>query len=475
MIPWHARREALPARWPAWSSRRMRFLHRRDAGRTLGEHLADRREELGPDPVVLGLPRGGVPVAEEVARILGCPLDVIVVRKIGVPGQPELAAGAVGEDGARVINHDVLRATGTTAQDLAVVEATARDELAHRVARFRRARTRESLAGRSAIIIDDGVATGATARTACQVARAHGAQQVVLAVPVAPIDWESRFGAAADLLVSLSTPEGFWAVGHWYDDFSPVTDDEVVACLERSAHPSRISGGAPVTDLVAVGRDEEVAIDAAGATVRGHLRIPVDAVGMVVFVHGSGSSRHSPRNRYVAEVLHEAGLGTLVFDLLTPAEERQRANVFDIVLLERRLSAVIAWLRHDLGDRDLPFGLFGASTGAAAALVVAARPANRISAVVSRGGRPDLAGHDLSKVTTPTLFIVGGHDLAVAEMNRTAQQQVRGPSEMVVIPGASHLFEEPGTLGKAADSARQWFLDHLATPALTARSHPAPR
>ena len=447
----------------------MRFLHRRDAGRTLGEVLASRRAELGDDLVVLGLPRGGVPVAEEVARILGAPLDVIVVRKIGIPGQPELAAGAVGEDGARVINHDVLRATGTTTSDLAVVEATARDELAHRVVRFRTARSRESLAGRCAVIVDDGVATGATARTACQVARAHGAQRVVLAVPVAPVGWEERFGAAADLLVALSTPEGFWAVGHWYDDFSPVTDDEVVACLERSAHPSRVSGGAVGTDVVAVGRDEEVAIDAAGATVRGHLRLPVDAKGMVVFVHGSGSSRLSPRNRYVAEVLHEAGLGTLVFDLLTPAEERQRANVFDIDLLERRLTGVIAWLRRELGDRDLPLGLFGASTGAAAALGVAARPGNRISAVVSRGGRPDLAGDRLGEVHTPTLFIVGGHDLAVADLNRSAQSALAGPSDMVVIPGASHLFEEPGTLAKAADAARDWFLDRFAAPVGTRR------
>lgn len=450
----------------------MRFLHRRDAGRILADHLQQRRSELNglgvDDPiVVLGLPRGGVPVAEEVARTLGAPLDVIVVRKLGVPDQPELAAGAIGEDGVRVLNHDVLRATRTTEDQLAVIEATERDVLTHRVSLFRRARSRASLVGVTAVIVDDGVATGATARAACQVARAAGARRVVLAVPVAPVDWEQRFGGAADELIALTTPEGFWSVGQWYDDFSPVTDHEVVLCLERSGMPSSVRGGANGT-LLAVGSidevDEGVAIDAAGATVCGHLRVPHGATGIVVFVHGSGSSRHSPRNQYVADVLHEAGLGTLLFDLLTPDEEMQRANVFDIDLLERRLVEVVAWLRHERlrTGHDLPtIGLFGASTGAAAALVVAARPDSGVSSVVSRGGRPDLAGEALTRVRVPTLMIVGGHDQAVMQLNREAQARLAGRSELAVVPGASHLFTEPGTLGRAAEMARDWFLTSL--------------
>jgi len=445
----------------------MRFLHRRDAGRRLAEHLENRRAELGDAPiVVLGLPRGGVPVAEEVARTLGAPLDVIVVRKLGVPDQPELAAGAIGENGTRALNHDVLRATGTTMEKLAVVEARERDELAHRVSRFRRARARASLAGVTALIVDDGVATGATARAACQVARAAGAARVVLAVPVAPLDWEERFGGAADQLIALSTPEGFWAVGQWYDDFAPVTDEEVVTCLQRSGTPTAVRGGADgalapgVTDI-----DEAVSIDAAGAVIGGHLTVPHEATGVVVFVHGSGSSRHSPRNRFVADVMREAGLGTLLFDLLTADEERQRANVFDIDLLQRRLVDVITWLRHELhrlrGSEPVSLGLFGASTGAAAALAVAARPGTDISAVVSRGGRPDLAEDALAQVRVPTLLIVGGHDQAVLELNRSAQTRLRGVSELAVVPGASHLFSEPGTLSRAAELARDWFLDHF--------------
>ncbi len=417
--------------------------------------------------VVLGLPRGGVPVAEEVARMLEAPLDVIVVRKLGVPDQPELAAGAIGENGARVLNHDVLRATGTTQDQLAVVEARERDELAHRVVRFRQVRPRASLVGVTAVIVDDGVATGATARTACQVARAAGAARVVLAVPVAPFDWEQRFGTAADELIALSTPDGFWAVGQWYDDFAPVTDTEVVHCLERSGTPTSVRGGAvPLSTAGPTDVDEAVSIDAAGAVICGHLTVPHEATGVVVFVHGSGSSRHSPRNRYVAEVLLEAGLGTLLFDLLTADEERLRANVFDIELLQRRLVDVISWLRRELvrlhGDRPMAIGLFGASTGAAAALAVAARPGAEVAAVVSRGGRPDLAGDTLTQVRTPTLLIVGGHDQAVLELNRSAQARLRGRSELAVVPGASHLFSEPGTLTHAAELARDWFLTHLA-------------
>lgn len=442
----------------------MRFLHRRDAGRILADHLRQHRPPLDEPVVVLGLPRGGVPVAEEVARALGAPLDVIVVRKLGVPGHTELAAGAIGEDGSRVLNHDVLRATHTTDEQLAMVEAGERDELAHRVAAFRRARPRASLIGTTALIVDDGVATGATARAACQVARAAGATKVILAVPVAPADWEVRFGGAADELIAVTTPDGFWSVSQWYDDFTPVTDDEVVNCLKRSGTPTPISGAAHGAPLLAPALDEAVAIDAAGAVVCGQLTLPHHARGVVVFVHGSGSSRHSPRNQFVAEVMRQAGLGTLLFDLLTPEEEMQRANVFDIDLLERRLVDVITWLQRDLErhqDIGASIGLFGASTGAAAALAVAARPHAGVAAVVSRGGRPDLAGEALARVQVPTLLIVGGHDRAVLDLNRDAQAVLGGVSELAVVPGASHLFTEPGTLIRAAELASRWFLTYL--------------
>ena len=193
----------------------------------------------------------------------------------------------------------------------------------------------------------------------------------------------------------------------------------------------------------------------------GYLTVPEDAAGIVVFAHGSGSSRHSPRNRYVARVLTEAGLGTLLFDLLTPEEELDRANVFDIGLLARRLTQVTGWLRSQPRAAGAAVGYFGASTGAAAALWAAAEPGAGIAAVVSRGGRPDLARPRLAAVTAPTLLIVGGRDEVVLDLNRRAQAELRCENHLAVVPGATHLFEEPGTLDAAAALARDWFVSHL--------------
>lgn len=200
-----------------------------------------------------------------------------------------------------------------------------------------------------------------------------------------------------------------------------------------------------------------VLVEEGGVTLQGDLTIPSDAGGLVVFAHGSGSSRYSLRNQYVARALREAGMGTLLLDLLTPEEEHDRANVFDIALLADRLVAAVTWLRGHATTVELPLGLFGASTGAGAALWAAADAGLGIDAVVSRGGRPDLAGERLAAVTAPTLLIVGGADTAVLQMNRRAQTRLGGPSRMAVIPGAGHLFEEPGALDQVAALAAEWF------------------
>jgi putative phosphoribosyl transferase len=208
------------------------FADRADAGRRLAPLLA---AWAGSGAVVLGLPRGGVPVAAEVAEALSAPLDVIVVRKLGVPVQPELAMGALGEDGVRVLNREVLRSAAVTTADLAAVETGERVELARRTAGLRRRWPRVDVTGRPVIIVDDGIATGATARAACAVGRAHGATHVVLAAPVAPPGAAARFAAVADDVVVLSTPRRFTAVGEAYVDFGATTDDEVAACLDRAA------------------------------------------------------------------------------------------------------------------------------------------------------------------------------------------------------------------------------------------------
>jgi putative phosphoribosyl transferase len=432
----------------------MMFIDRIDAGRRLADRLQSTR---GHDVVVLGLPRGGVPVALEVARALGAPLDVIVVRKLGVPSQPELAMGAVGEGGVRVVNDEVLRHAGITAEEFAAVEANERAELDRRARRFRGDRQRVPLDGRTVIVVDDGIATGSTALAACQVARAAGAARVVLAVPVAPPGSAGRFAADVDELVCLSTPKHFASVGQWYSDFSPTTDEEVVDCLARA---DRIAPAGGADDLLE--HDEEVQIPAGAVKLAGHIAVPRAVIGVVVFAHGSGSSRHSRRNQYVAEVLNRAGLATLLFDLLTVEEESDRVNVFDVELLGRRLIDVTRAVRTRPAIEGRPIGYFGASTGAAAALWAAAVLGADVGAVVSRGGRPDLAGDRLAEVSAPTLLIVGSRDEAVLDMNRDAQARLRCENELAVVAGASHLFDEPGTLGEAAELARDWFVDHLS-------------
>lgn len=205
---------------------------------------------------------------------------------------------------------------------------------------------------------------------------------------------------------------------------------------------------------------QEISITEGGITLPGTLTIPPSAEGLVLFAHGSGSSRFSPRNRQVAEALNEAGIGTLLFDLLSEDESLDRSNVFDIPLLAQRLVLATRWIKRQGSARGLALGYFGASTGAAAALIAAAQLGPQISAVVSRGGRPDLAISELHRVSAPTLLIVGGADTAVIEMNKEALGYLPNGT-LIIIPAATHLFEEPGTLEQVAEEASSWFLQHL--------------
>jgi putative phosphoribosyl transferase len=417
------------------------FTDRIDAGRRLGDLLVLRLDPADRSGmVVVGLPRGGVPVAREVARRLGAPLDVAIVRKLGAPRQPELAVGAIGEGNVRVLNDDVLAAVGVTAGELADIESRERVELARRVERYRRGRRPLPVAGRTALVVDDGIATGASARAAMQVMRARGAAKVLFAAPVGPCDAAARLADVADEVVLVEQPRAFRAVGAHYDDFSPTTDDEVITAL---------------AERPALERDVRIAVGS--VSVHGCLVVPAGAFGLVVFAHGSGSSRHSPRNRAVAGALQARGVATLLADLLMPAEADDRRCVFDIELLGTRVAGLCDAMRAIDATADLPIGLFGASTGAAAALWVAARPDSKIAAVVSRGGRPDLARPWLADVGAPTLLIVGGDDREVVAWNRAAADALRCEHAVAIVPGAGHLFEEPGTLDEVAILAGDWF------------------
>ncbi|AWI28240.1 phosphoribosyltransferase family protein [Streptomyces tirandamycinicus] len=424
----------------------MLFTDRVDAGQRLAGALGHLR---GADPVVLGLPRGGVPVAYQVARALGAPLDVIVVRKLGVPYHRELGFGAIGEGGVRVISDDIVRRGHVSEKDVASVERAEAAELTRQAQRFSADRPRVGIEGRTVVVVDDGIATGATAAAACEVVRAQGAARVVLAVPVAPPDAVSWLRTLADEVVCLSTPRAFSAVGEWYRDFSQTPDEEVVALLAQSA-----------ADPPEAVKSEDVEVEAGGVRLAGELALPEGTAAVVMFAHGSGSSRHSPRNRSVATALNAAGLGTLLFDLLTGPEAADRRNVFDIEVLADRLAGATRWLRTRTAG---PLGYFGASTGAAAALWAASSAGPEVGAVVSRGGRPDLAGSRLPGVRAPTLLIVGGRDTTVLDLNRQAESALRCECRLVVVPGATHLFEEPGALEEVSALARDWFTLHLVS------------
>jgi len=423
----------------------VRFADRRDAGRRLAALLADLRYE---NPVVVGIPRGGMPVAAEVARALEAPLDLVVVRKVGAPENPEYAIGALAEGDVVVIDDEAVRQLRLDAAELDAVVGRAQRELTERLARYYASRQRLAVAGRTVLLIDDGLATGHSAQAAARSLRQRGAARVILAVPVAAPASARALRKWVDDVVCVEAPANLWAIGLWYEDFSPTSEEEVAALLAEPAG--------------AVAR--EVVIEAApGIVLSGDLTVPWGAYarGVVAFAHGSGSSRLSPRNRQVADSLNEAGFATLLLDLLSTREEADRANVFDIPLLAQRLVAATHWLRRQPETARLALGYFGASTGSAAALLAAAELQAGVCAVVSRGGRPDLAQPRLGEVLAPVLLIVGGADTAVLELNRQSQRQMRCENELAVVPGATHLFEEPGALDRVARLAIDWFTQHL--------------
>ena len=433
----------------------MRFANREEAGRRLASIVCER---LSNDIVVVGLPRGGVPVAAQVASALDAPLDVVCVRKLGVPSYPELAMGAIGEGGVRVLDHDLVARLGIADRAIAAVETRERDELARQAEQFRAGRAPVALEGRTVVIVDDGLATGATARAAARSVRARGARRVVLAVPVGARDSMDPEVLGVDDVIAVVAPRDFGAVGAWYDDFRATSDAEVLSAL----HGQSARGARQRPRPLGPAARSAVTIPAGEATLDGWLDVPQHVRGLVVFVHGSGSSRMSPRNQAVAAVLNEHGFATLLFDLLTDAESADRRNVFDVGLLARRLRWTLDWAATRSEVRDAPVGLFGASTGAAAAIMVAAAPDARVDAVVSRGGRPDLAEDALGAVRCPVLLIVGGADRPTFVVNELAAARLHVPHVVEIVPGAGHLFEEPGALEHVADLAVMWFERWLA-------------
>ncbi|RIQ12896.1 phosphoribosyltransferase family protein, partial [Jiangella rhizosphaerae] len=361
------------------------FRDRADAGRRLGERL---RALTFRDPIVLALPRGGVPVAAQVAAALDAALEVFVARKVGAPSHPEFGIGAIAEGSDEVVVTSSAGRLGLGADDLETLVRGERSELARRVDLYRGAAPLPDLEARDVILVDDGLATGVTAEAALRSLRGFRPHRLVLAVPVCSPDSAQRLTAIADDIVFVAAPEDLFSIGAYYDDFTQTTDDEVVDLLASSRSRAATSGedGAG---------ERPVTIAVPGDTIDADLTVVDAARGAVLFAHGSGSSRHSPRNRRVAEALQRRGFATVLADLLTEGEERADLATgrhrFDIALLSQRLEQAARWLAAEPSTTGLPLGYFGASTGAAAALVAAAASGGRVRAVVSRGGRPDLA------------------------------------------------------------------------------------
>jgi len=456
------------------------FEDRADAGRRLASRLGAYRNRK--DVVVLGIPRGGVPVAFEVAAALDAPLDVFVSRKLGVPGQEELAFGAVASGGVRILDREITEAVGISDAEVERITANVRKEVERREKVYRGGRQPLMVQGQTVILVDDGIATGSSMRAAIGALRQMKPVRLVVAVPVAPLSTCNRLRREVDELICVQTPEDFYAIGQFYEGFSQVADEEVTRLLHRAAQPAAQMVGQddpPETkdslNAIPSGKTEgggtksEVSIDVEGATLQGTLFVPKGASGLVLFAHGSGSGRHSPRNRYVAQVLNSRGIATLLFDLLTRKEESIDQYTgelrFDIPFLAKRLVDATRWIMDNPHTSGLQLGYFGASTGAGAALVAASQMPDVISAVVSRGGRPDLAQGALGAVRAPTLLIVGGDDEPVIGMNREALAKLKCPEKkLFIVPGATHLFEEPGTLEEVARLAAEWFSRHLARP-----------
>ncbi len=420
------------------------FQDRVEAGKILAEKLAGYAAQR---PLILALPRGGLPVAAEIAARLAAPLDILAVKKIGAPNRPELAIGAISEDGIPILNEELIAILDPDRSHVTRATHEKAEEVHNQVSAYRKVMPLISVKARIVILVDDGLATGATMEAAMRVLRNRGAARIIVAVPVASSEAYAMVKAQADDIFALSVPREFYAVGQWYRDFSEVTDEDAIAILRNQR---------PISGLDSQFSSIDLLTDA--GPIRGDLAMPPHVKGIILFAHGSGSSRKSPRNKLVAQELQKEGFATLLFDLLTEEEAGDGKNVFDIDLLADRLLLAKQWVNEF--HADLPIGYFGASTGAGAALQAAAQDPAGVFAVVSRGGRPDMAVASLAHVSAPTLLLVGGNDMSVIPLNREACDRLPH-GRMVIIPGAGHLFEEPGKLEEVIEYAADWFQEHL--------------
>ncbi|RNL85061.1 phosphoribosyltransferase family protein [Halostreptopolyspora alba] len=425
------------------------FTDRSEAGRRLVERV---RAFAVTDPVVLALPRGGVPVGVELARRLRVELEVLMVRKIGLPNHPEMGIGAITEDGHVCFDDRALARMGIAREALAETVEAERAELARRVETYRGTRAAPRITGRDVLVVDDGVATGGTAKAALRMVRRQRPARLVLAVPVASQQAVETLRPEVDDIVVLTAPENFRAVGEWYRDFGQLTDDDVSTALRELR-------------AVRSGADSQraVRIRAADVYLDGDLTSPSEVRGSVVFAVSHG--RHDPRRHGVAEGLRRSGYATLMLDLLTHDEwRRERQDGWsgvDTVQLGERLTAAVRWLRRSTDLAGEPVGLLATGAAAPAALVTAAGRPDDVAAVVAHGGRIDLAEESLPQVRAPTLVLVPGSESFVRELTEWALRRLGAPYDLRVVPGAEQLLPESEDWREGSEAAVQWFERHL--------------
>jgi putative phosphoribosyl transferase len=438
-----------------------RYRDRVEAGRRLGEALGPYR---GQDLLVLGIPRGGVPVAVEVARALDAELDIVVARKLGAPGQPELAIGAVTANGGQYLNEEYIGYLGVTPEYVARETERKMAEAREREEHLRAGQPMARIRDRVVIVVDDGLATGATMRAALRSVRKGGPAQLVMAVPVGALESCRAMQAEADVVLCLSQPPQFRAVGLHYDRFDPVEETAVRRMLEE-ARVERSRRAAP-----AGGSQRSIDFpftNDLGQRLAGTLELPADAapVPVVIFAHGMGSGRMSHRNREIAGRLLIEGIGAFLIDFTGHGDSEGRMEQATVERMVADLSSAIEAVRQHAAVDATRIGVSGSSSGGVVALVLTAGD-ERVKALVLRSVPAHGLEHIAPHVRVPTLVIAGEQDWPIVRDDEALTALIGGEHRFVVIPEAGHLFEGPGQSVKVADLSAKWFADQLTLGAL---------
>ena len=418
-----------------------RFENREHAGKTMAETLMQYKHL---NPVVLALPRGGVPIAFEIANQLQAPLDVILVKKIGAPGHEEFAIGAVAEDEKPILNHKVIKQYQFNPEEIENIIGNRITEIRNRSKTYRKLTKKIPLEGRNVIVVDDGLATGATMLAAVRWLRTQKINKIIVAVPVSSKEAASEIKKLVDEFISLHTPENFIAVGMWYKDFPQVSDEEVLRLLSNKIIKPRII---PYNVII---EDENIKL-------QGIVRIPQNAKGIILFAHGGNGIHKHQIDVFMANSLNNSGFATLLINLLTESESLDQKSAFNVELLTKRLLVATRWVKAN--HAGLAIGYFGTSIGTAAA-IKASKDRLDIFAIVSLTGRPDLAHEVLAKTYAPALLMAGANDKTNIPYNKMAKEELTN-AKIVLIPHVAQDFEDPETLKQIALHTINWFKNSI--------------